>query len=424
MLSAENNIRLTRVGPDQPMGVTLRRYWTPALLASELPEPDGPPVRVKLLGEDLVAFRDSRGEVGLLEAYCPHRRAPLFFGRNEEAGLRCVYHGWKFDTSGNCLDLPSEPPDSPLKARIGIRAYPTWEKGGLIWAYMGPRGQLPPYPDYEWLRAPDTHFKISKTYEACNWLQTLEGGIDTSHSSFAHNNDLGDTSLLRSRDTHPILDVDVTDYGFCYYGVRNISETEKYVRAYQYIMPFMQLRGGFISHNGRRYDTPVVNGHLWVPMDDTSTCVYNFAYSVDPKAPLTPEEWERKESRAGRGAEDFIPGSYWLIRNPSNDYLIDREVQRTKTFTGIQGVNTQDFALQEGMGPICDRTLEHLGTSDKAILQARRLLLAATDLAAEDRDPLALDPESYRNVRAADEIIPSDEPWRDAMQSLLVATWN
>jgi phthalate 4,5-dioxygenase len=199
MLSHADNERLVRVGPGTPAGTLFRRYWQPACLSSELPEPDGAPVRVRLLGEDLIAFRDTTGAVGLVDAFCPHRRAPLFFGRNEECGLRCVYHGWKFDVAGNCVDLPSEPDGSPMKAGIKLTAYPTHEKAGIVWAYLGPAATMPAPPDYEWTRAPATHRYVSKTYEACNYLQAVEGGLDTAHSSFLHNLRLGDTSLFRLR---------------------------------------------------------------------------------------------------------------------------------------------------------------------------------------------------------------------------------
>src|SRR5579875_720451 len=177
MLTPQENERLTRVGPGTPMGNVFRRYWLPAALSSELPEPDCPPVRVRILGEDLVAFRDTEGKVGLVSAYCPHRRAPMFFGRNEECGLRCVYHGWKFDRTGTCVDMPSEPPDSLFKTKVTIKSYPTWEGGDLIWTYMGPPAEQPPVPDYEYVRAPKTHRFVSKTLQRCNYLAALDGGV-------------------------------------------------------------------------------------------------------------------------------------------------------------------------------------------------------------------------------------------------------
>ncbi|HKT17285.1 MAG TPA: Rieske 2Fe-2S domain-containing protein, partial [Stellaceae bacterium] len=376
MLSHADNQRLVRVGQGTPAGALFRRYWQPACLSIELPEPDGAPVRIRLLGEDLIAFRDSNGKVGLVEAYCPHRRAPLFFGRNEECGLRCVYHGWKFDVEGNCVDLPSEPEGSPMKAGIKLAAYPTYERAGVVWAYLGPKETMPQPPDYEWMRAPATHRYISKTYEACNYLQALEGGLDTAHSSYLHNLKLGNTSLPRLRDRAPRLEVQRTDYGYYYVSTRQLGEDGSYVRLYHYVMPHQQMRGGINGVLGRN-DVPKLDGHLWVPIDDEQTYVYNWCYSADPAVSISEEIAEADERHFGRGKDDLIPGTFKLKRNPSNDYLIDRAVQKTKTFTGIDGVNTQDFAIQEGMGPIVDRSQEYLGSTDRAIVTLRRMLLEA-----------------------------------------------
>jgi len=423
MLSAEMNELLTRPGPGTRMGDLWRRYWVPALMSTEVPEPDGPPVRVRLLGEDLVAFRDTTGSVGLVSAYCPHRRAPMFFGRNEEAGLRCVYHGWKFDSAGNCVDMPSEPPDSIFRTKINIAAYPTYEVGGLVWAYLGPRAEMPAFPGYEWLRAPATHRRVSKTLEHANWLQALEGGIDTAHSSFVHNNDLSDASRLKSIDQHPQLEVERTDYGFRYAGIRSVSGDRRYVRAYQYLMPAMQMRAAFLTGSGSPRELPTLRGHIWVPIDDEWTMVYNWICSADQEREITDAFWEKHEKTAGRGADDYIEGSYRLKRNLDNDFLVDREMQRSRTYTGITGLNTQDFAVQEGMGPICDRTQEHLGTSDKAIIMARRLLREALDDIAEGRQPGGSDPESLRLVRPAEAVIDAALPWQEAIKDALVAQW-
>jgi phthalate 4,5-dioxygenase len=188
MLKRQDNELITRVGPGTPMGNTMRRYWIPALLSSELPHADSDPLRVRLLGEDLVAFRDTNGNVGLIQNNCPHRGASLFFGRNEEAGIRCVYHGWKFDLTGQCIDMPNEPAESDFKTKVKATAYPIAEKAGVVWTYMGPLDKQPPLPDYEWMRAPDGWMHCSKTFENCNYLQSMEGGLDTSHSSFLHRN--------------------------------------------------------------------------------------------------------------------------------------------------------------------------------------------------------------------------------------------
>lgn len=423
MLSKELNELLTQVGPQSRMGELLRRYWLPALLSQEVPEPDGPPVRVRILGEDLIAFRDSSGAVGLVGDKCPHRGAPMFFGRNEECGLRCVYHGWKFDAAGNCVDMPSEPPESPFKTKVNIKAYPTWEAGGAVWAYLGPRAEMPPYPQFEWLRAPASHQRLSKTLENANYLQALEGGIDTAHSSFVHNNDLSNTSRLKSMNTHPRLEVEPTDYGFRYAGIRDLSDGRTYVRAYQFVMPFMQMRAAFLTNFGKPRELPSIRGHIWVPVDDEWTMVFNWVCATDPDKPITEQEWVKHETAAGRGPDDFIEGTYRLKRNLSNDFLIDRQMQRTRTYTGITGLNTQDFAVQEGMGPIVDRSIEHLGTSDKAIIVARRLLRNALDDVAEGRQPTGADTSPARFVRPAEAIIDDSLPWQEQMKHLMVGEW-
>jgi phthalate 4,5-dioxygenase len=422
-ITKELNERLTRVGPGTDMGEVFRRYWIPACLAEEIAGPDGPPVRVRLLGEDLVAFRDSAGAVGLVDAYCAHRRAPLFFGRNEECGLRCVYHGWKFDTLGNCVDMPSEPPFSKFRFRVSIKAYPVYEAGGIIWTYMGPQQRTPEPPDYEWLRVPATHARVSKTGEQCNYLQAVEGGIDTVHSSFAHNNDLSNSRLLRSRDAHPTLEVDDRDYGFTYASLRNVSDNLTYLRVYQFMLPPQQSRGNLIDVEGNPAKLPSVNGHIWVPIDDENTFVYNWMYSADERYPISDEYWSEHESEMGRGSQHYVPDSYWLKLSPANDFDIDREVQRTRTFTGIEGINTQDFALQTGMGRIVHREEEALGSTDLAIRAARRLLLEAADAVKADRDPRGADPETHSRARGADLLVPRDVDWRDASKDVTVGVW-
>ncbi len=423
-ITPEMNKRLTQVGAGTPIGDMFRRYWVPACLSEEVAEPDGPPIRVRLLHEDLIAFRDTAGEVGLIDAFCAHRRAPLFYGRNEEAGLRCVYHGWKYDTTGACIDMPSEPPYSKFRLRVSVKAYPTYESGGIVWTYMGPQQLMPPPPEFEWLRAPATHVRVSKTGEACNYLQAIEGGIDTAHSSFAHNNDLHNRGLLRSLDTHPRLEVEETEYGFRYASLRDINDDTTYLRVYQFVLPFQQVRGDLVDQEGKPNTPPVIRGHIWMPIDDENTYVYNWVYTADDSAPLTDEWWTSHEKKLGRGEDDFVPGTHWLKRNPSNDFLIDREVQRTRTFTGIEGVNTQDFALQTGMGRIVDRSQEALGSTDMAIQAARRLLLQAADDVAAGVAPKGSEPAAYRSTRAGDMLVPRGSDWREASKEAVLAFWN
>ncbi len=409
MLSKEDNERLTRVGPGTPMGGVFRRYWLPALTSAELERPDGAPLRVKMLGEDLVAFRDTNGVVGIVDAFCPHRRAPLFLGRNEKCGLRCVYHGWKFDVTGNCVDMPTEPPDSALKTRIRIKTYPVWEGGGMIWLYMGPPETKPPVPDLELLRAPPTHRYVSRTVQDCNYLQALEGGLDSAHATILHNVTIGDLSWLENyADTTPKLEVHPTDYGFRYNGTR-MRGRRHWVRVYQYIMPSIQVRGRIVPVRGEDAPpkVPSINGHIWVPADDVTVSVFNFSYSADPAIPMSPEFIAATEAGYGRAPSDLAPDSR-LKRNRANDYLLDRELQRSASFTGIEGINTQDAAVQEGMGPIVDRSLEHLGSTDRAIIAMRRLLLEAIRTIEAGGNPRAVDPESYRHVRAVDHLAESE----------------
>lgn len=411
-ITKEQNERLTRVGPGTPMGEVFRRYWIPAMLAKDVAVPDGAPTRVRLLGEDLVGFRDSTGAIGLIDAYCAHRRAPLFYGRNEEAGLRCVYHGWKFDIMGNCLDTPSEEPSAQIRFRAGVKAYPTHEAGGIVWTYMGPIDQMPEPPEYEWLRVPETHLGVSRTNEECNFLQAIEGGIDTAHSSFAHNNDLDDDKHLRALDVHPKLEVDVAEHGFTYASLRRIGGGRIYLRTYQFIMPAQQNRGQLISWSGEPAPYPTIAGHFWVPMDDYNTAVYNFIYSADADQPMPEGWWLDHEREFGRGPEHYVDGTYWLIRNQGNDFLIDRQVQKTKTFTGIEGINTQDFALQTGMERIVDRSMEALGSTDLAITTARKLLLDAIDDVAAGRRPRGAAPETHREARGGDILMDDTDDWR------------
>jgi phthalate 4,5-dioxygenase oxygenase subunit len=415
MLSREEilNEQLTRTGRGTPMGDTMRRYWIPALMAREVAEPDGPPVRVRLLGEDLVAFRDSAGRIGLLEEYCPHRRASLYFGRNEECGLRCVYHGWKFDAEGNCVDQMNEPPENQFKDRVHITAYPTVELGGIVWAYMGPPECRPPLPKFAWTQAPESHRHVSKVIQECNWLQALEGGIDTSHAPILHRA-LSDNAArpgIRPSDPFvrgraPTLVVDVTDYGYQYAGIRPLDETDKHLRVYHFVLPFHQIRPSR-SSAGR----PLVAGHIWVPIDDETTMVYNWMYSTT-EAPLTEED--RLERNSGNGPLDVDQTTFRSKKNRQNDYLIDREAQRTQTWTGIDGINAQDRAIQESMGRIVDRSHEHLGPADKAILQARRLLRQAIKTVEEGGTPDGV-AASYYDLRAAEGVLPREADWRSLL---------
>ena len=411
MLTREENELATRVSPGTPMGNVLRRYWIPACLSRELPEPDCPPVRVPLMGEKLVAFRDTQGRVGLVDEFCPHRRASLWFGRNEESGLRCVYHGWKFDVEGNCLEQMNEP--EPFCHKVRLTAYPAVEMGGLIWAYMGPRDKMPAPPAFEWTQVPETHRHVSKVWEECNWLQALEGGIDTSHAPIMHRllTDKSTRGGLKPsnpfvRGKAPNLRVDITDYGYLYAGVRPLGDSEIHVRTYHFIMPFHQIRPAR-SESG----LPTDAGHIWVPIDDHSCMVYNWIYSTTD-ADLTAED--RLERGLGNGPLHVDPKTFRSFQNRTNNYGLDRAVQKTESYTGIDGINQQDRALQESMGPIVDRSREHLGPADKAIIQARKLLREAVRAVEDDEQPAGTG-TSYYTVKAGEDVFARDADWHRAL---------
>jgi phthalate 4,5-dioxygenase len=404
MLNRCDNELLTQTGSGTPMGELFRRFWHPVLLAEELLEPDGTPVRLRVLSEDLVAFRDTNGKVGIVDALCPHRRAGMFFGRNEECGLRCVYHGWKFDVHGTCVEMPTEPHDSTFKDKITIKAYPTAEYGGCIWIYMGPPDKRPALPDLEWAHVPSSQRVLSRWLQESNYMQALEGEIDSAHVSWLHAPLQMDTNPFRGRfndaiirDGAPKLTVKPTDYGFCYGARRDADNGEYYWRVTQWLLPTFSL---IPAHGFPR------GGRCWIPIDDTHISVIQYNYH--PERPLTEAEVER-----GKNSPQVQPARYRLpdgvtidicrdVLNADNDYRIDRALQRTQNFTGIQVIRTQDTAMTESMGGIVDRSQEHLGTTDVAVIAARRQLIKMARDLEDGIEPIeALRPEIY-NVRAVD----------------------
>ena len=412
MVTAQDNELLTRTGPGTSMGEVMRRYWIPALISWELVEPDGPPVRVKLLGEELVAFRDTNGRIGLLDEFCPHRRVSLWLGRNEECGLRCVYHGWKYDVDGNCVDQMNEP--RQFKERVHLAAYPTVELGGVIWAYMGPPELQPPPPRFAWTQVPDTHRHVTKVIQECNWLQGLEGGIDTSHAQILHRNftsEVGPTSS-GARGGAPDVEVDETDYGYRYAG----GDEGTFIRAYHYVMPWTQIRpGGRDARDPTSELNSRIAGHVWVPIDDENSMVWNWQYSISDE-PLSPDE--REERALGNSPDSVDQSTFRSFANMTNNWRIDREAQRNKSFTGIAGINTQDRAVQESMGPIVDRSREFLGPADMAIVTARRMLIDAIRTVQDGGAPLGTG-NSYYPVRAMQNLIPNSVDWREPLLPLM-----
>ncbi len=406
------------------MGRVLRDYWMPVLLSSEL-EADGAPVRVRLVGEELIAFRETSGAVGLIDAFCPHRRAPLYFGRNEEDGLRCVYHGWKFDRSGACVDMPSEPADSLFRTKVGVNAYPTRERNGVVWAYLGTRAPLPELPAVEWNLVPEAQRHVTKRLQYNNWAQSVEGGIDPAHSGFLHAPLQRDPNAARDnlyRGTlNPTFHLLETAYGLRIGTRRPTADAHvDFFSVTHFLMPFYNM---FNFLSGR--SDPSAGGFAWVPMDDVTTMVWTITWN--PLRPLSAEEIEEGESqrRLGGGLHlkphEYVPpttepgGAFRPAARRANDYFVDRAAQRTKRFIGVPGLSLADVAVQEGMGPICQREFEHLGVSDTAIIAARRhWLRAAKDAATNDAIPLGSDaPESYR-VRPTGVMVPKAAAWEQA----------
>jgi phenylpropionate dioxygenase-like ring-hydroxylating dioxygenase large terminal subunit len=407
MLSAHDNETLTRTNAGTAMGELLRRFWMPVLLAKELPGPDCDPVRVGVCGEEFVAFRDTQGRIGLLDARCPHRGAELFWGRNEECGLRCVYHGWKFDAEGTCVDLPSEPQDSNFREKIRTGAYPTREYGGLIWAYFGPPELVPPLPHLEFGHVPPENLFVSKKLQECNWAQSVEGAIDTAHFSFLHMpKDVDDSmpQIVRwmKNDGAPRFTVLEHDAGLLIGGARTTDSDDLYWRLTQFLVPNHSLAPGSMGQDN-------MNGQTWVPIDDHTCWVY--CYTWNPWRPLT--ERERGAMQRGAGIHSEVDAKWRPVRNRDNDYLIDRQAQRTTSFSGVRGISEQDAYIQDSQGTIYDRTREHLGTTDIAIIEWRKLMLRlARDLREGEEPPQARRPEAYW-VRSGGAIASASVPFEE-----------
>jgi len=415
VLSREENELLVHVGPQAPMGRFLRQYWIPVMPSSDVPNPDGPPLRLRVLAEDLVVFRDSSGAVGLLDEYCPHRGASLYYGRNEAGGLRCLYHGWKFGRDGRCLEMPNEPNGSRFASKIRQRAYPCREAGGVIWAYLGPAESPPPLPAFEWLMLPEGQRWTSLTLRACNWLQGLEGDIDSSHFFFLHSRlhpEDSPTWGAWHADRHPRLEIRATACGAVYGAGRTERDGQVYWRVTQYLYPFYAL------FQPGRVDGTIL-GHIWVPVDDYETWVWTVAWH-----PLRALKWEVAPGEV----DEYLPptpegNGRWRPRaNRANDYRQDRLIQRTHSFSGIPTVTLQDQAMTESMGPIVDRRREHLGAADAMIIYVRRRLLKAlrTFLDEGKTAPGADRPAGYR-VRSAAATLPAGVSWHRALEGWLRA---
>ncbi len=419
MLRKEQNDLLTQTGPDTPMGRMFRAYWIPALLASELPENECPPVRVKLLSERLLAFRDTQGRYGLIDEFCAHRGVSLWFGRNEENGLRCPYHGWKYDVTGQCIEVPSEPEESGYCNKIKLTGYPLVKLGDILWAYMGPPDQRPALPEWEFATvAPEQTFS-SKRIQESNWLQAMEGGIDSSHVSFLHSGNLNSDPLFKGSrgnqynlgDSKPVFEV-VEQPGGLYIGARRNAENGNYYwRITPWVMPSFTMIGP-------RADHPV-HGHFWIPIDDENCWAWSFDYH--PVRALSAKELQAMKD--GHGVHNkYVPGTFRPLANKDNDYLIDRAAQkRGETYSGVEGIAMQDASLQESMGPIVDRTKENLVSTDNGIIMARhRLMRACKAYVEQGITPPGVDPAHHR-IRSAAIILAPDQSYKDAAKEALTA---
>jgi phthalate 4,5-dioxygenase oxygenase subunit len=416
MLTKEQNELLCRVEGAAAMGRLMRSHWLPVCMAEEVAERDGAPVRARLLGEDLVVFRDSNGRLGVLDEHCPHRGASLAFGRNEACGLRCLYHGWKFDVEGSVLDMSSEPEGAAIRQAIRARAYPVREGGGFVWIWMGPIEQMRGFEPPAWAPTPETRISIVKIHAACNWAQVLEGSIDSAHSSSLHSTNMPsaevegstatDSAWLRpSTDKAPRMQFEPTGYGFRYAAIRKPilnPETHQYVRTTLFIAPFTVL----IPPNDQ-YRL----AQMLVPIDDLNTMFYWVAWHPDPAKGISQEAW-RRFCAATVGVD--LDENYRKKRNLENRYLQDREAMKRGDFTGIQGIPTQDMAMWESMGAIADRSRDKPGTSDVAVVQFRRMMVAAAKKVQEGGPAIGTTEPRIPHLKLAsfEGVVPKTTDWR------------
>ena len=391
MLSATDNAYLNSSEPDTPMGNYLRCHWHPVALSEEVAKPDCAPIRLKVMGEDLLLFRDSKGNTGLIEPFCAHRGADLFFGRNEECGIRCIYHGWKYDIHGNCIDMPNVPKDAAYHGKIKIKAYPTQEFADMVWAYMGPPDIQPfEVPQLEAGLVPPSHRYVTKRLVECNWTHSMEGALDTAHFSFLHmpapafrkddsSNIAADESRIRWLRNDPAPRFKIIDHevGFLIGGARNADPGDHYWRLTQYMLPTHSITPSAMPNE-------TYYGYSWVPIDDHSCWMYVYAWHPDQA--ISNEE-RKKYIKGGYGQFAELGPGYVPLRNRSNSYLMSREEQKTISFTGIRGIAEQDQMAQESQGYMIDRTKENLSPTDVGIIRFRKLLLQEAKAFAAGKNP-------------------------------------
>ena len=414
MMTPEENELLCRVQGDAPMGRLMRQHWLPVCLIEEVPEPDCAPVRARVLGESLVVFRDTAGEVGVLEESCPHRRVSLVYGRNEEGGLRCLYHGWKMDVKGRVIEMVSEPAASCLAAKVQHKAYPVREWGGFVWAWFGNAEQVAEFQPPPWAPTQDTRVTIAKAIVPCNWAQILEGAIDSAHSSSLHSSDMvparvagaeatANNWLRPSTDKAPRMQVQRGTYGFRYAAIRRPIQnaaTHEYVRSTVFVAPITVL----VPPNNL-YNVANVN----VPIDDTNTAFYFIAWGHPSQTPET-ETW-RKFLRQTVGID--LDAYYRPLRSDDNRFWQDRQAMKAGNFTGITGFPNQDIAMWVTMGPIADRSCDRLGASDMAVVEFRKQMLEAVRAVMQGAPAIGTAEQAIpASVVAYQAVIPKTLDWR------------
>jgi phthalate 4,5-dioxygenase len=414
---------LTQVSAGTPMGRFMREYWLPALMSSEL-ESGGAPLRLMLLGEKLIAFRDSAGKVGIMDERCPHRGVSLFIGRNEPEGLRCVYHGWQFGANGRCIDQPSIPLSQRFMTKVRVKSYRTIERAGVIWAYMGERAEPPPFPEFEVTKLPAAEVSVYCLQRDCNWLQMAESDLDTSHFGFLHMgsvdpDDMAPDNLLRHTAENRIPDFSMGDapWGTSYAAFRDTTDKETYWRFANFLFPCwtQSPQGPFEDH---------VEARAWVPMDDHHTMLFHLQWRKK-SPPLRAVDKEGNTLPGLRNNNDLLPNTTdwfgrWRVRqNASNDWEMNRPAQMDGTiYSGIDNLRVQDQAACESMGPIVDHALEQLAPTDQMVARTRRRLVKALQAFVDGAAPPGTqDPEIFYGARSGFFLTRDRLGWQEVYQA-------
>lgn len=412
MLTKSDNELICRVGPETPMNELMKRYWIPAGVEDDLPVADGAPKRIKLLGEKYILFRNTDGVLAMMDEQCVHRGASLALARVEENGIRCIYHGWKFAADGSVMDIPIVSDVKLMKTRFKARTYPLREAGGLLWAYLGPKEKEPPFPEYPYMSLPRENRLVVRVIMDCNWVQVLEGALDSAHVGILHKGiadelnaqQLDLPSYMRipqilSSDNAPRIEVQHTDFGLHYAALRKLDDGRdgSGVRVTSFIFPF----GTMVP--------PGTQSLYYVPYDDYTTAWTAVLWNRN-------EPVERDKSLRLQGLD--VPGVWvndHLELHESNNWGQDRELMARGHFSGLAGFHGEDGAVQLSMGPIMDRSIEHLVPSDLAIIRTRQLLLDGVARIQRGEDPLFTAPSNTKGISSVDAYVPPGQPWQVAV---------